>query len=40
MYTKSNQPARIHGTVKTHKFHNINKVNINDLKFRPIINQN
>ena len=40
MYSKSNQPASIYGTGKTHKLHNINKVNINDLKFRPIINQN
>ena len=39
MYPNSNQPARIYSTVKTHKFNNTDKLNINDLKFRPIIDQ-
>ena len=39
MHSKSNQPARINGTPKTHEFNNIDKININDLKFRPIIDQ-
>ena len=39
MYPKSNQPARIFGMAKTHKFNNINEINTNDLKFRPVIDQ-
>ena len=35
----SNQPARIYASAKTHKFSFVDSVNINDLKFRPIIDQ-
>ena len=35
----STQPARLYATAKTHKFSSADSVNINDLKFRPIINQ-
>ena len=34
-----NQPARLYGTAKTHKFSNIQDINLQDLKFRPIIDQ-
>ena len=39
MYPTCNQLARIYGTAKTHKFNNMTETNINDLKFRPIIDQ-
>ena len=29
----------LYGTTKTHKFNNINDININDLKFKPIVDQ-
>ena len=34
-----NQPAEIYVSVKTHKFSYVDSVNVNDLKFRPIIDQ-
>ena len=37
MLPTSNQPARIYASAKTHKFSSVDSVNINDLKFRPII---
>ena len=39
MLPTSNQPARIYASTKMHKFSSVNSININDLKFRPIINQ-
>ena len=39
MLPTSNQPARIYVSAKTHKFSSVDSVNINDLKFRPIIHQ-
>ena len=35
----SNQPARFFATAKTHKFENHSFINLDDLKFRPIIDQ-
>ena len=35
----SNQPAEFYGTAKTHKFNNIQEINKEKLKFRPIIDQ-
>ena len=35
----SNQPARFFGTAKTHKFNQIEDINIRDLKLRAIIDQ-
>ena len=35
----SSEAARLFATAKTHKFTDINQININDLKFRPIIDQ-
>ena len=35
----SNRPARLYASAKTHKFDNINDVNLDQLKFRPIMNQ-
>ena len=39
MLTTSNQPARIYAFAKTHKFSSADSLNINDLKFRPIVDQ-
>ena len=39
MYPHSNQPAKLYGTAKTHKFNNIQEINKEKLKFGPIINQ-
>ena len=39
MLPKSNQPGHLYGTVKTHKFTNIDEITIDNLKFRPIIAQ-
>ena len=39
MLPTSNQPASTYSTAKTHKFSSVDSVNINDLKFRPIIDQ-
>ena len=39
MLPTSNQSARIYASAKTHKFSSVDSVNINDLKFRPIIDQ-
>ena len=36
----TNQPARIYGTGKSHKFNNLSDITIEVLKFRPIIAQN
>ena len=35
----SNQPARLFATAKTHKFDDHSLINLDDLKFRPIIDQ-
>ena len=35
----SNRPARLYASAKTHKFDNINDVNLDQLKFRPIMDQ-
>ena len=35
----SNQPGKVYASAKIHKFSSVDNVNINDLKFRPIINQ-
>ena len=39
MLQTSSQPARIDDSTRTHKFSFADSVNINDLKFRPIIDQ-
>ena len=39
MRPNSSQPARLFATAKTHKFTDIKKININDLKLHPIIDQ-
>ena len=39
MRPKSNQPARMYGTAKTHKFQNIKEITSDNIKFRPIIDQ-
>ena len=39
MYPVSNQPGKIYGTAKTHKFEHTYQIDINSLKFRPIIDQ-
>ena len=39
MLPTSNQPARIYATAKTHKFSSVDSVSMNDLRFRPIIDQ-
>ena len=39
MIPSSNQPARLFATAKTHKFKNIDEIAMNNLKFRPIIDQ-
>ena len=38
MTPSSNQPARLYGTAKTHKF-NSKDITTDNLKFRPIIDQ-
>ena len=35
----SNRPAWLYASAKTHKFDNINDVNLDQLKFRPIMDQ-
>ena len=35
----SNQPGRIYVTAKTHKFNSLVDINVDNLKFRPIISQ-
>ena len=39
MRPASNRPARLYASVKIHKFDNINDVNLDQLKSRPIIDQ-
>ena len=39
MKSDSNQPARLYGTTKTHKFETIEDITVVNLKFRPIIDQ-
>ena len=39
MYPHSNQPARLYGTAKTHKFNNNQEINKENLKFRTIKDQ-
>ena len=35
----ANQPVKLFATAKTHKFNNIEDINVDELKFRPIIDQ-
>ena len=39
MYPHSNQPAKLYGTAKTHKFKDIKEITKEQIKFRPIIDQ-
>ncbi|XP_066934351.1 uncharacterized protein [Clytia hemisphaerica] len=39
MIPTANQPAQLYGLAKTHKFNNINNIDVRNLKFRPIIAQ-
>ena len=39
MKPDSNQPVRLHGTAKTHKFETLEDITVVNLKFRPIIDQ-
>ena len=39
MYPESNEPAKMYGTTKTHKFNRTHNIEITKLKFRPIIDQ-
>ena len=39
MYPESNEPAKMYGTAKTHKFGNTDNIELTKLKFRPIIDQ-
>ena len=39
MYPESNEPAKMHGTAKTHKFDRTDNIEITKLRFRPIIDQ-
>ena len=39
MKPDSNQPARLYGTSKTHKFETLEDINVANLKFWPIIDQ-
>ena len=36
MYPHDDQPAKLYGTVKSHKFNNIHKIDKEKLKFCPI----
>ena len=37
MFPSSNQPAKLYGTTKTHKFSTTEEINLQSLKFRPIV---
>ena len=37
MRPKSNQPARLYATAKTHKFNDLDEITVIKLKFRPIV---
>ena len=39
MLPKSNQPGKIYGTAKTHKFNSIEDITLENLKFHPIVAQ-
>ena len=39
MVPQSNQPARLYGTAKTHKFSSFDEITVESIKFRPIIAQ-
>ena len=39
MKLDSNQPARLYGTAKTHKFETLKDITVANLKFRPIIDR-
>ena len=39
MRPKSNQPARLYATAKTHKFNNLDEITVEKLKFRAIVDQ-
>ena len=34
-----NRPGRLYASVKTHKFHDITEINLDQVKFRPIMDQ-
>ena len=36
----SSQPGRIYATAKTYTFNSLTEINVDNLKFRPIISQN
>ena len=39
IYPESNEPTKIYGTTKTHKFGSTDKIELTKLKFHPIIEQ-
>ena len=39
MQPDSNQPVRLYGTAKTHKFEILDDITVVNLKFQPIIDQ-
>ena len=39
IYPESNEPAKMYGTAKTHKFDSTDNIKLTKLKFRPIIDQ-
>ena len=39
MHPVSNQPTRFFVTTKSHKFHSLEEINVDQLKLRPIIDQ-
>ena len=39
MYPHSNQPAKLYGTAKTHKFKYVKEITKEQIKFQPIIDQ-
>ena len=39
MRPKSNQPARLYATAKTHKFNDLDEITVKKFKFRPIVDQ-
>ena len=39
MYPESNEPPKIYGTAKTHKFDSTDNIEITKLKFLPVIDQ-
>ena len=39
MIPKSNQPARLYATSKTHKFNGLDEITVEKLKFRLIVDE-